>query len=572
MSTLFAWDMLLLPDKKKTVIVKIEDRQIEKEIFYTNGYENMYQLKEKEYVYIQVQNRGATKELIISETFHQEEDYDNESQVDLNIRIDSWGISLIDQLPQELVYISGDKLQCNLSFLQNERKLRFILDSFQVDNQTTQASSVLLVGLPTTQYNSHKHLPWLDIQFHQSSSTDVQMLTITPQKLAISVDGQALHPLMKSFQILSLINSYLLNTTNYNKNLKPIYFGMLFLAPMEFIVSFTDIDELFIVEEYKLNNQDSDDDYETMTSPAKQYLKPLLTDNKNNNEQTVHVTNIYLFRLLAISSGNGAVIRVSGYAERDRVFDTNTLMNRLRSHYIGELTRNIFSIVGSLPILGNIAGFTNSVRSGLQDFWYEPQKGITPGEVFKNFGKGTYSLLQKSIQGVSNSVSSLTSALGTGLAYASGDNDFAKQRSRNKFQQSNKPKDMADGIFKGTKKLALHTWDGVSGIWKDPIQGGQEDGVKGAIAGFGQGVMGLICKPLVGVMDLGSDLVSGIGNTLPSVNDNLLLNVKRKRKARMFYSHMKLMKEYKYSDALIKENLNRIRSEFNNSNNNNNNN
>ena len=122
---------------------------------------------------------------------------------------------------------------------------------------------------------------------------------------------------------------------------------------------------------------------------------------------------------------------------------------------------------------------------------------------------------------------------------------------------------MADGIFKGGKKLASHTWDGISGIWKDPIQGGQEDGVKGAIAGFGQGVMGLVCKPLVGVMDLGSDLVSGIGNTLPSVtSNNILTQVMQTRKTRMFYSKMNIMKEYKYSDALIKENLNRIKVEL----------
>ena len=96
---------------------------------------------------------------------------------------------------------------------------------------------------------------------------------------------------------------------------------------------------------------------------------------------------------------------------------------------------------------------------------------------------------------------------------------------------------MADGIFKGGKKLASSTWDGISGIWKDPIQGGHQDGVKGAITGFGQGVMGLVCKPLVGVMDLGSDLVQGIGNTLPSINAVHIDNAQRRR-PRMFYSKM----------------------------------
>ena len=63
-------------------------------------------------------------------------------------------------------------------------------------------------------------------------------------------------------------------------------------------------------------------------------------------------------------------------------------------------------------------------------------------------------MVQQSIQGLTHSVSSLTSALGTGL-YASGDTDFAKQRSILKGKQNSKPKNMADGIFKGGKKLTI---------------------------------------------------------------------------------------------------------------------
>ncbi len=59
-------------------------------------------------------------------------------------------------------------------------------------------------------------------------------------------------------------------------------------------------------------------------------------------------------------------------------------------------------------------------------------------------------------------------------------------------------------------------------------------------------------------MDLGSDLVSGIGNTLPSMKRQLLIHsqLAPRRLPRMFYSKMKVMKEYKYSDALIHSNLN----------------
>ena len=75
------------------------------------------------------------------------------------------------------------------------------------------------------------------------------------------------------------------------------------------------------------------------------------------------------------------------------------------------------------------------------------------------------------------------------------------------------------------------------------FKGAAEDGAKGAISGLGQGVMGLVCKPLVGVMDLGSDLVSGIGNTLPSMSRTNLIHsqLAPRRLPRMFYSKMKVL-------------------------------
>ena len=601
MAVPFAWNNLLVPKKKRRILLKIKDRQFEKHISLdSSGYLDMINVERKNYVYVTVQNRGATKVLTISENFQQEQDYENESNIDLNIRIDSFGISLIDELPMELLYINGDKLQFNLLLSRNEQRIRFSLDSFQIDNQMTNAiSSVLFVGQSVKQSKTNKKLPWLQFQldlFSQnvSSSKYVQTLNVRPQKFFLSLDGATLQRLINFFYVFSNMNikqssnSGDNNRTSNDKNEpQPMYFGQLFLAPMEFIVSFRDLDESFVsgttnddeqqqLQQQSSYNKTSYDEYASLNSSTQMHLAPLLNDGSNNNNNgndnagNVPLLNDIMYQFgVVVVNFDCAVLRVSGYAERDRVFDSTTLINRLSSHYSGELLRGFFNIIGSLEILGNIAGLTNSVRSGLQDFWYEPQSATTPGEVFKGFGKGTYSLLQQSIQGLTHSVSSLTSALGTGLAYASGDTDFAKQRSILKGKQNSKPKNMADGIFKGGKKLASSTWDGISGIWKDPIQGAQEDGYKGAIAGFGQGVMGLVCKPLVGVMDLGSDLVSGIGNTLPSVNNyNILTNVTNKRLPRMFYSKMNIMKEYKYSDALIKSNLNRMKLQYNNHKNN----
>eukprot|EP01083_Nonionella_stella_P301013 1030575_1 len=524
MAVPFAWDKL---SAKCVVVLKIGDQIFGDKLisFENNNYMSQIHICRRDYVYVQVQNRGATKVLMISANLVADDTHSDYYQYDLSIRCDSFGISLCDELPSELLYICGDKLQFNLLMSRNrEERIRFTLDSFQIDNQMEQAiSPVLFVGLSTISTKKKRRLPWCQFDLNLFKTTNyVQRLAVRPQKFALFLDGASLQKLINFFYIFYNAST---STTTRTTSSVPIYFGELFLAPMELIVSFRDL----VWEEEDINTN-----------------IPLFADI------------MFQFGVVVVNF-DCAVIRVSGYAERDRVLDSRTLINRLSSHYSGELLRGFFNIIGSLEILGNIAGLTNSVRSGLQDFWFEPQAGTTPAEVFRGFGKGTYSLLQQSIRGLTHSVSSLTSALGTGLAYASGDTDFAKQRSMLKGKQNSKPRNMADGIFKGGKKLASSTWHGISGIWKDPIQGGHEDGVKGAIAGFGQGVMGLVCKPLVGVMDLGSDLVSGIGNTLPEVtSNNRLCNVTQKRLNRMFYGKMNICKEYKYSDALIKHNLKQI--------------
>jgi vacuolar protein sorting-associated protein 13A/C len=42
----------------------------------------------------------------------------------------------------------------------------------------------------------------------------------------------------------------------------------------------------------------------------------------------------------------------------------------------------------------------------------------------------------------------------------------------------------------------------ISGIISEPIKGGKKNGSKGAIAGVGKGLVGLIIKPISGTIDL----------------------------------------------------------------------
>ena len=71
----FSWSELLVAKKWRRIVLRIKDRLYEKTISLdNNGYFAMIQVVGNHYVYIQVQNRGATKVLTICEDVEEKQE------------------------------------------------------------------------------------------------------------------------------------------------------------------------------------------------------------------------------------------------------------------------------------------------------------------------------------------------------------------------------------------------------------------------------------------------------------------------------------------------------------------
>ncbi len=68
----------------------------------------------------------------------------------------------------------------------------------------------------------------------------------------------------------------------------------------------------------------------------------------------------------------------------------------------------------------------------------------------------------------------------------------------------------------GVQSLGMGVFRGVTGVVMDPIKGAQRAGVEGFIKGMGKGLAGVIAKPTAGLIDMTSQTLRGVGN---SVND-----------------------------------------------------
>lgn len=110
------------------------------------------------------------------------------------------------------------------------------------------------------------------------------------------------------------------------------------------------------------------------------------------------------------------------------------LEQRILYHYRQEVTRQALRMMGFADFMGNPVGLFENISSGMVDAFYEPWTGVIVHGLNKEFGigvvkvfnhahcligakwpvQGVSSLIKKSVFGVSDSFSKVTSSLGKG--------------------------------------------------------------------------------------------------------------------------------------------------------------
>lgn len=64
------------------------------------------------------------------------------------------------------------------------------------------------------------------------------------------------------------------------------------------------------------------------------------------------------------------------------------------------------------------------------------------------------------------------------------------------------PSNAVSGVALGTKSMLGKVFSAVAGVIVEPVKGAKKGGVKGGAKGFGKGMLGLVCKPVKGTIDL----------------------------------------------------------------------
>lgn len=307
---------------------------------------------------------------------------------------------------------------------------------------------------------------------------------------------------------------YVLAKLDYSSTSRLVYLEEAELQPIRFTFSFA------------MNADSSFDSMSDMISN-----KPITTFGKTVFVMVANVEN--------------ARIKLAGKKLIQAFTNIRFFRKLLLNHYKSQVKTQMYELLGSANMLGNPIGLINNLGTGVFDLFNEPTSNIKGvGDFGVGVAKGVGSFVKNSLYGLANTASSITGSLGNAIAALSADPKYLEKRVGRRVRQ---PEHAGMGLVKGGVALGRGIFDGVTGVVTSPFEGAKHDGASGFVKGVGQGIVGLLVKPIAGVLDAANSVTDGIKNTTTLFDKQ----VKRVRAPRTLYGPDRLMRVYSAKEAQV---------------------
>jgi len=160
-------------------------------------------------------------------------------------------------------------------------------------------------------------------------------------------------------------------------------------------------------------------------------------------------------------------------------------------------------------------------------------------------------------------VGGLTGTIADTAARATFDKRYIRKRIERR--ERDRPGHILEGFAGAGKDILNGVKEGVSGVWQHPAREAKvrekNKGV-GTLKGISMGVLGVLIKPPVGVMDALTKLLNGIGNGTELARLRKQAEFVQTRRERMVYGPMSHIRPYNDEDALVWEIMSNLRYEY----------
>ncbi|XP_043387413.1 vacuolar protein sorting-associated protein 13D isoform X3 [Chelonia mydas] len=434
---------------------------------------------------------------------------DTDQELEVLVKLEGGiGLSLVNKVPEELVFASLTGINVHYTQLSTGQVLELSIQDVQVDNQligTTQPFMLFLTPQiseneaietgPAVQLNAMKFPS-------KNALTDIyKHLMITARRFTIQIEEKLLLKLLS-------------------------FFGY-------------DHSESAEVEKYDENLHEKTVD---QGGAQKRYYFENLKISVPQIKLSVFTSNKLPLDLKALKSTLGfplirfedAVINLDPFTRVHPYETKEFIINDILKHFQEELLSQAARILGSVDFLGNPMGLLNDVS-----------EGVTGLIKYGNVG----GLIRNVTHGVSNSAAKFAGTLSDGLGKTM-DNRHQTEREYIRYHGATSGEHLIAGIH----GLAHGIIGGLTSVITSTVEGVKtEGGVSGFISGLGKGLVGTVTKPMAGALDFASETAQAVRDTASLSGPRT--QAERVRKPRCCRGPQGLLPRYSESQAEGQEQL-----------------
>ncbi|XP_006866437.1 PREDICTED: vacuolar protein sorting-associated protein 13D isoform X2 [Chrysochloris asiatica] len=433
---------------------------------------------------------------------------DTEQELEVLVKLEGGiGLSLINKVPEELVFATLTGINVHYTQLATSHMLELSIQDVQVDNQqigTTQPFMLYVTPLsnenevietgPAVQVNAVKFPS-------KSALTNIyKHLMITAQRFTVQIEEKLLLKLLSFFgydQAESEVEKY--DETLHEKTVEQ---GG---TPIRYY-------------------------FENLKISIPQIKLSVFTSNKLPLDLKALKSTLG-FPLIRFED---AVINLDPFTRVHPYETKEFIINDILKHFQEELLSQAARILGSVDFLGNPMGLLNDVS-----------EGVTGLIKYGNVG----GLIRNVTHGVSNSAAKFAGTLSDGLGKTM-DNQHQSEREYIRYHAATSGEHLVAGIY----GLAHGIIGGLTSVVTSTVEGVKtEGGVSGFISGLGKGLVGTVTKPVAGALDFASETAQAVRDTATLSGPRT--QAQRVRKPRCCTGPQGLLPRYSESQAEGQEQL-----------------
>jgi hypothetical protein len=428
----------------------------------------------------------------------------------ISVHLPGIGISVIDDVPSEISYLSVLDLNILLQHSEEGTRVQLEVGRLQIDDQS--ADSLFPVVFSHTP-ESVAGYPFAQITFDILPQRDTSIIVVDNaavriQEMDLKVDERFLYEVL---EIVESVRDYVIKNQedqqlirHYSELRGPVspsaekqyFFKLLQFYPLSINITFE--------------------------------AKPGLRESYFDLGAWDPVAWGMSLGGAVIGSLHNAPLKLSGRSMEHMRGTLSVVGKTIFTYYRQEIIIQAFKAAGYLDIAGQPWGMVSKIGRGIKDFFVLPVEGAKAGEPMKGLKEGMMAPVKATFSAVTLPVGHVGAAIAKGTAAISNDREFI----RSEEETSVEPKTVSEGVSKGTEQFSKGVAGGITGVVTDPIKGAEREGATGALKGTAKGVVGLVAKPVSGMASLFGQGFKGVGHAGESLGEDELIEVKPVRARR----------------------------------------